>query len=106
VYHAEFEAEPASPAPFDNEPVERFVAPIPIIIEESRAEGPKPVIAEAPVPPAPEEKKEPSFEPMTPPTQSFAPQAPQSVANAPVAAAPEQPAGPPRKGWWQRRFGG
>ena len=73
---------------------------------------PTPVKAQDPEPPAanaPVVEATPAREPaLANGTMSHAEStvAPEAPASAPAPAASEEPEGPPRRGWWQRRFGG
>jgi ribonuclease E len=83
---------------FDDSPANPVEAPA-----EARApawQATEPESVSAPVfqaPASPPSLAATPIETMASPPEKFAPQA---------QAEPEKPAGPPRKGWWQRRFGG
>jgi len=78
------------------------------VAEPVAAEPPAPVKAEEPEPPAPSApavEATPAREPaLANGTMSHAESA--VAPEAPAPTAPEVPEGPPRRGWWQRRFGG
>ncbi len=79
----------------------------------------EPVAAEPPAPPAPVKAEEPEPPAPSAPAVEATPAREPALANgtmshaesavapeAPAPTAPEVPEGPPRRGWWQRRFGG